>query len=157
MAKKGYTFEYEMDKSLGLMWDYHFRIPDARTMRGYGIMQTSKVPSDFCGCKDGLFHLLECKQTKERSIRYSRLADHQEEALNKVNSVGGIGLIAVNFHNGERTKLKKIDRTFLLDVAQWSLFKDLNPNRKSITMDYFINRGKELILKRVGKSRLWVV
>ena len=153
---KGYSFEYEMNKSLETLWDYHFRIPDARAMRGFNIMQTRKVPADFVGCKSGIFHLLECKQNKEKSIRYSRLQDHQEEALVKVNSVGGVGLIAVNFHNGVRFKDKKVDRTFLLDVANWVAFKEKNKNRKSIPIDYFISRGKELFLSKVGNQRVWV-
>ena len=152
---RGKTFEAEMNRSLKQLWDYHFRIPDTRTMRRAGMPFIKEVPADFTGIKNGFFRLLECKQTKLKNLAYNRITENQEGNLTSVNAAGGIGEIIVNFNNHLRG-LKRRDETYILDISQWNSYKENHPERKSIPICFFQQRGKRLTHKKIEGKKCWV-
>jgi penicillin-binding protein-related factor A (putative recombinase) len=153
-TQRGYSFEKEIDLTLVELWDYHFKIPDARTMQGFNMPFAPKVPADFCGHKSGRFQLLECKQTKMKSLPFDRLAPHQLDALLSADKSGGEAWLCVSFNNRERKKELRIDRVFLLPIREFMHIKS-HSERKSLSMDACIENGIELILHHENKQRIW--
>ncbi|RMF94489.1 MAG: hypothetical protein D6734_07630 [Candidatus Schekmanbacteria bacterium] len=156
-TRQGYLFEKEIERSLGLWgWRYWFKIPDARTMKGFKLPSAPQVPADFCGIDENKkFCLLECKQVSKPSLPYDRVKEHQVENLFLANNSGGIGYLCVNFNNRLRGH-RRIDRTFLLNSRRWDEYKLSHPERKSMPIAAFELLGEELYLIRRGGKRYWL-
>ena len=62
---------------------------------------TTRKPFDFCGCdSEGYFVAIECKATRKKVFSFSRIEDHQAEALSLVASTEhGKAYLALNFRD----------------------------------------------------------
>lgn len=97
-----------------------------------------KIPSttDYNGIYKGKYIDFEAKETASKtSFPLANIHAHQIEHLRKIVNHGGIGFIIVSFSS--------LNRIFLLDAKELFNFLDSN-DRKSIPLEYFINKGKEM-------------
>lgn len=96
-----------------------------------------KIPSttDYNGIYKGKYIDFEAKETKKDIFPLANIHSHQIEHLKKIVSHGGIGFLIVSF-----TTLNKV---FLLDGVDLFYFLE-NNNRKSIPINYFIEKGYEI-------------
>lgn len=97
-----------------------------------------KIPSttDYNGIYKGKYIDFEAKETANKtSFPLANIHAHQIEHLRKIVKHGGIGFIIVKFTS--------LNRIFLLDSKELIHFLN-NNNRKSIPIEYFISKGKEI-------------
>ena len=160
-TRRGYDFEHEIDRSLSKILDYHFKIPDARSLQwmrkgmyGDRFPAAHKVPADFVGFKGKNFYLIECKQTKGIALPFDRLREHQEVALCKAQAGGQWGLIIINFNNRQRKKAERIDRTFMIDIADWIVARH-KLERASLPLKWCEDHAVELQLNHIEGYRVW--
>lgn len=85
----GKVFAEEVRQTLNKMNVWHFGF-DA-----IGHYLGPKRPADRVVCYGGRLILLELKECRQTSFSFSRLALHQEKALEKVERAGGMGLILI--------------------------------------------------------------
>jgi len=118
-TNRGYQFEAEIGRTLKKYTQFSFKLPDSRAF-GFIMSKTGyplpKVPCDFIAVHKSQAYFIECKQTKNTAIRFNAFRPHQIEALDRVAKAGGNGLFFINFNNRERTKAKKINKLYILDV-----------------------------------------
>jgi recombination protein U len=108
--------------------------------RAYAVITDAKfkIPSttDYNGIYKGKYIDFEAKETSSKtSFPLANIHIHQIEHLRKIVKHGGIGFIIVSF--------SKLNRIFLLKAEDLFYFLD-NNNRKSIPLEYFETRGKEM-------------
>lgn len=97
-----------------------------------------KIPSttDYNGIYKGKYIDFEAKETANKtSFPLANIHSHQIEHLRRIVKHGGIGFIIVSFSS--------LNRIFLLSAKELFNFLD-NNMRKSIPLDYFITKGKEI-------------
>lgn len=93
-----------------------------------------KTPSttDYNGIYNGKYIDFEAKETKNKSFPLLNIHDHQIKHLQNISRHGGIAFLIVKFTNE--------NKIFLLEEKNLTFF--LNEyNRKSIPIDFFINKG----------------
>lgn len=97
-----------------------------------------KIPSttDYNGIYKGKYIDFEAKETiSTTSFPLANIHPHQIEHLRKIIEHGGIGFIIVNF--------SRLNKIYLLDAEDLFNFLD-NNTRKSIPVEYFSQKGKEI-------------
>ena len=94
-----------------------------------------KTPSttDYNGIYKGKYIDFEAKETKSRtSFPLSNIHAHQIKHLKRIYKHGGIGFLIVRFTT--------LNKTFLLTFESFDDFIK-NSNRKSIPIEYFVDKG----------------
>ena len=102
-----------------------------------------KNPADVLMYYNGLMYLLELKSTKEKSLPYGNIGEHQLEGLQKSCRVQGVvaGLV-INF--------RSVEETYFLHIND-ALFFMQTVNRKSFPIEFVREKG---ILINCKKKRV---
>lgn len=95
-----------------------------------------KSTVDFIGClKGGRMIAFDAKQTKQKSLPFKNVGEHQEEYLRRVSGLGGIAFLLVYFETE--------NVYYRLDIGDYVAFKN-STDRKSIPLAWFKDNCFEL-------------
>lgn len=120
-------FETEAGDLLKEYYPVIHRIADAAFNRKLG-RQVSKKPFDYFGTdSDGRGIAAEAKRVKVNRFAFNKLSDHQYNALDAWNKVGGNAMFLLNFR--VREPGKRCGRAF------WIPFNEYKVLKKSITAE----------------------
>ena len=140
LANVGKLFEGEIKAYLESECAVAIRLPDILI---HGV--TTKKPFDHCGCDlEGRFSAIECKATRKDIFSFSRIEDHQAEALSLVAGTEyGRAYLALNFR-----EQKSPGQAYLIP---WNWFTDFvfGWSKKSIQKREAINQFQEFRLMRI--------
>lgn len=119
------------------------RIPDKTYQMG-GRTYSDESEADFFAADSMGAYLIECKATRNRSLAYSKVKEHQERALSKFDSLGDHthGILAVEFY--DKGGYRNPKRMFLLPISRWFEFKRVVPSRSSMPIKAFEELGREI-------------
>lgn len=181
----GLEFENECARGLRTRYGYVSKVPDTRSLsslvnkvltwvnanhamalafrRQFNFLPTPsnfvamKSPYDFCVCDKGKFIAIECKQTKNTALAFNNIKPHQLVELEAVRAAGGDAYLVVNFNNRERTKAKKVNSTYAIDIKTFLSIKSVldEENRKSMNRKFFDLHAKSCRrIKNNGKFEI---
>lgn len=119
MSRK--VFEREVGDMLRGMYPLVIHPIDVR-----GTRFTFPKVADYLVCdSSGFFVLVEVKQTKTDSFPFSRIREHQREALSKVaDTTSGQAFLALNFRD-----TRGPGQAYLIPWSQWLIFEGNWPRR----------------------------
>jgi len=163
-SNNGDKLEAECKFGLLKYFGYSFKFPDTRVLRinkqikeekiGHEIHQVwaGQVPSDFYAVRYSMPYLIECKSTKEISIPFSNIKQHQVDSMKKHADAGGKSIFIFGFY------LESGVEIFALNIYEYLRFY-LASERKSLTLNWC--RGNCIHLGReqevINDKKVWII
>jgi len=146
MPNVGKLFETEIRKFLETKY-FAIRLPDI-LIQAPDRKVTTRKPFDFCGCDlEGRFIAVECKATRADTFSFSRIEDHQAEALGWVaDTENGKAYLALNFRN-----VNSPGHAWLISWKWWLDWESCWP-KKSINKSEALEEFWKFELDRISGS-----
>ena len=127
----GKRYEQKLKESFRQAGYFHYRIVD-NVYRVHNKVQSIQTLADMIvmGTKIGGYgsslhgYLIEAKAESTKSLSFSRLSEHQYQALKDFDSIheNMHGMVAINFY--DQINIRRKDRCFFVPINVWDLYKD---------------------------------
>jgi len=152
----GYRFEKQWQETLNREFEWVYKLPDARAMKGFNMPYAPKVVCDFIAVdRTGLTHYFECKQTAKTALDFKAIKEHQLRDLCFLQRNGVPAYFIINFNNRKRGKER---RNVLYKVKALQLLRAqilYSKTRVSIPINWFEQNCEKYKWIKKGEEYGW--